>query len=146
MANTKKELICNKTNKSVIVEIMEDFSIETDTHGINDPCYALFMFHDPEALQANTDVALQLLNWYEQICDDDSLDQESPGEKMIGKTFEVYCWKTTSDDEAEPAVAGRTYKAEIIDFHGFGTDGFYIEELEMFVDTVLFAINHFAIV
>lgn len=143
----KMPLIENGTNKVVFAEIMEDdsFEIEALKLGINDPCYAIFRFQHEEAPLPNVAETAKLLAWYDQICESDSLDQPSPGERMIGKQFNVLCWKNTQCDDGENAKAGVQYVAEIEDYHGFGTDGFFIEELGMNVDTAVFALNHFII-
>jgi len=139
----------NRTNETCIAEIMKDESLEIEGGkistcpqglGLNDPCYAIFMFHHYEAPIPNVDEAINLLNWYNVCCEADSLDLPSPGELMIGRTFDVQCWK-----DYENAKFGHVYEAVIEDFYGFGTDGFVIPELNMVVDTALLAINHFIV-
>lgn len=143
----KMTLIENSTNKVVFAEIMEDesFKSEDPNIGVNDPCYAIFRFQHGEAPLPNVNETAKLLAWYDQICESDSLDQDSPGERMIGKQFNVLCWKNTECDDCENAKAGVQYVAEIEDYHGFGADGFVIKELGMNVDTAVFALNHFII-
>jgi hypothetical protein len=151
-------LVDNRTNETFMAEIMEDESLEIKDEktaytypqgsciGLNDPCYAIFMFHHYEApFPPNTDEAIRLLNWYNAICETDSFDLPSPGERMIGQIFNVECWKNIKFEDSEMAELGHVYKAVIEDYYGFGTDGFVIPELNMTIDTALLAINHFVI-
>lgn len=142
-------LIDNRTYETCMAEIMEDESLKIEGgkistcpqgQGINDPCYAIFKFHHYEAPTPNEDETLRLFNWYNAICETDSLDLPSPGERMVGQTFNVQCWK-----EYENAERGHVYEAVIEEYYGFGTDGFVIKELDMIIDTALLAINHFII-
>lgn len=139
----------NRTNETCMAKIMEDESLEIEGGkistcpqglGLNDPCYTIFMFHHYEAPNINVDEAIRLLNWYNAICESDSFDLPSPGERMIGQTFNVQCWK-----DYENAKAGHVYEAVIEEYHGFGADGFVIPELNMTIDTALLAVNHFII-
>jgi hypothetical protein len=142
-------LVDNRTNETLMAEIMEDESLEIEGGkistcpqgiGLNDPCYTIFMFHHYGAPMPNIDEAIRLLNWYNAICETDALDLPSPGERMIGQTFNVRCWKNFED-----AKQDHVYEASIEDFYGFGTNGFVIKELDMEIDTALSAINHFVI-
>jgi hypothetical protein len=140
-------LIETRTNKVVIGDKMEDESVEIKEFnlGMNDPCYALFRFQHADAPSPNKTKCKELLNWYDEICESDSLDQESPGERMIGKMFNVLCWKSTRFAQCNNAFAGTVYAVEIKDAHGFGSDGFFIEELGMYIDTVVLAMDHFIV-
>lgn len=140
-------LVENTGCKVYMAEIMEDdsFEIEKLKLKINDPCYAIFRFKNTESPLPNLENCAELLAWYNQICKMDDFDHASPGELMIGKQFYVMCWKNTQLEDCTNAKASVTYAAEIIDCHGFGTDGFFIEELGMNVDTAVFALNHFII-
>ena len=148
-------LVDNRTNETCMAEIMEDESLEIEGGkistcpqglGLNDPCYAIFMFHHYEAsFTPNTDEAIRLLNWYNAICETDSFDLPSPGERMIGQTFNVQCWKDLKFEDTGMAEFGHVYEAVIEEYHGFGSDGFVIPELNMTIDTALLAINHFII-
>lgn len=144
----------NRTNETCMAVTMDDASLEIEGGkistcpqglGLNDPCYAIFMFHHYESPIPNVDEAIRLLNWYNAICETDSFDLPSPGERMIGQTFNVQCWKDTRYYQCNNAKYGHVYQAEIKDFHGFGSDGFFIDELGMYIDTALQAINHFII-
>lgn len=141
------KLIENGTNKVFDAQIMDDesFEIEALNLGVNDPCYALFRFQHADAPLPNVEATSELLNWYNSLCEEDSFDQPPPGEQMIGKTFYVMCWNSTALFGCNNTVAGKTYAVEVKDCHGFGTDGFHIEELGFYVDTATFAIQHFMI-
>jgi len=148
MSNQTIQLVDNRTNKIVNAIITEGCALEVEELKlcINDPCYALFMFHHKDAPNPpNTENVLGLLGWYEDICENDDLDRDSPGEIMIGATFDVFCWKDTEYQDSTNAITGQTYKAEIIDFFGFGTDGFFIKELDLNIDVATDAVNHFVI-
>lgn len=143
----KFPLIETSTNKVYLADIMEDdsFEIETLKLGVNDPCYAIFRFQRGDAPLPNRAGTTELLAWYNEICETDDFDMDTPGERMIGKQFYVMCWKNTELEDCNNAKAGVTYAAEIVDCHGFSTDGFFIEELGMTVDTAVFALNHFIV-
>lgn len=145
-------LVENNTNEIFMAVIMDDESLaikksqfRMEELGINDPCFAIFRFRHYEAPISNTDEAIRLLNWYNAICETDSFDLPSPGERMIGQTFNVQCWKDLKFEDTEMAEFGHVYEAVIEEYYGFGTDGFVIPELNMTIDTALLAINHFII-
>lgn len=139
-------LIETRTNKVVISDITPDESLEIKEFNLvlSDPCYALFRFQHVEAPSPNKIKCKELLNWYDEICESTPLP-EIPGERMIGKTFNVLCWNTWKSAHCNNAIAGTTYAVEIKDSYSFTSDGFFIEELGMYVDTVLMAINHFIV-
>lgn len=139
----------NRTDTLVRVNVVEGEVIQLPdiNMAINDPCLALFMYRHPDATWSwnQQTTAIELCNWYNEICEEDDFDKPAPGELMIGKRFKVRCWNRTHFPGCNDALVDKIYEVEIREAFGFGTDGFYIPELGMIVDTPLMALQHFVI-
>lgn len=137
----------NRTGNLIQISVLENESIEIPAtrERISDPCLALFKYSHPNAPLPNEKAAIELDDWYNQICMEDAFDKPSPGELMIGKKFKVKCWNHTHAPVSYDALVDQIYDAVIEESYGFGTDGFVIKELDMVVDTALMALQHFVI-
>lgn len=89
-------------------------------------------------------VAVKLAETWDQFVREDGFG-DCPGERMIGSTMRIKCWK-----DFNGCVAGKSYVAEVKDFFGFGCDGISVREMLAkqeicYVDNVVDVISHFVL-